>query len=320
MTDKVRIAVFGCEPDEEVAFQRLSSGLGSTCIPIKSPITEHNAALAAGCKCVSVSHKAEVSESVLHALKNAGVLYVSTRSIGTNHIDTQAAGRLGITVGTAAYSPGSVADYTLMLMLMAIRGAKTILHRTGNRDYRLNHFRGKELRDMTVGVLGAGRIGGAVIERLKGFGCTVLAYDHHHKTGENDVSFDRLLCDSDIVTLHIPLRSDTYHIIGREQFQSMKQDAFLVNTSRGALVDTQALVEALESGKLGGAALDVLEYEEGIFYHNCSRKTTQQPFLQALQGMPNVIVTPHTAYYTDRVLLDTVEGTIENCLRFERSL
>lgn len=320
MAEKVRIVIFGCEPDEKEAFQRFSSELGSVCIPIEGPVTESNAILASGCRCVSVSHKSEVSETVLHALKSVGVIYVSTRSIGTNHIDTRAAERLGITVGTAAYSPGSVADYTLMLMLMAIRGAKSTLHHVENKDYRLNHLRGKELRDMTVGVFGAGRIGCAVIERLKGFGCTVLIYDHHRKVAENNSLLDQLLQESDIVTLHVPLKADTYHIIGREQIRMMKRGTFLINTGRGALVDTQALAEALEAGKLGGAALDVLEGEEGIFYHDLSRKIIEQPFFQALQSMPNVIITPHTAYYTERVLRETVKGTIENCLRFERKL
>lgn len=318
MEDKVRIAVFGCEPDEAEVFHHLSSKLEIACTLVKDAVTERNAALAAGCRCVSVSHKAGVSESVLQALKHVGVQYISTRSIGINHIDTQAAGRLGIAVGTVSYSPGSVADYTLMLMLMAVRGAKSLLHRAERQNYCLSPIRGKELRDMTVGVLGTGRIGMAVMDRLKGFGCTVLAHDHHHKAGE--VPLHRLLHDSDIVTLHVPLNVDTRHIIGCDQIQMMKSGAFLINTGRGSLVDTQALVEALKTGHLGGAALDVLEGEEGIFYHNCVQSSIVHPYLPVLQTMPNVIITPHTAYYTERVLSDTVKGTLENCLEFERSM
>lgn len=320
MTDKVHIAVFGCEPDEAEVFRRLSLETGTALKLIESTLSENSAELAAGCRCISVSHKYEVSKAVLFALKNAGVRYISTRSIGVDHIDTEAADRLGIAVGTVTYSPNSVADYTLMLMLMAVRGAKSNLHHVELQNYRLNRVRGKELRDMAVGVLGAGRIGRAVMERLKGFGCAVLTYDHHHKVGGNDVSLDQLLHESDMVTLHIPLKPDTCHIIGREQIQMMKQGAFLINTGRGALVDTGALVEALKDGKLGGAALDVLEGEKGIFYHDCTQRAMEHPFLPVLQKMPNVIITPHTAYYTERVLADTVKATIENCLRFERSL
>lgn len=320
MTDKIPIAVFGCEPDEAEVFRQLSPETGAALKLIESAPSEKSAEFAVGCRCISVSHKHKVPEAVLFALKNAGVRYISTRSIGVDHIDTEAAARLGIAVGTVDYSPDSVADYTLMLMLMAVRGAKSSLHHVEQQNYRLNRIRGKELRDMTVGVLGAGRIGWAVMERLKGFGCAVLTCDHYHKMGENQVPLDRLLGESDMVTLHIPLKPDTFHIIGREQLQRMKQGAFLINTGRGALVDTGALVEALKDGRLGGAALDVLEGEEGFFYHDCAQRAMEHPFLPALQKMPNVIITPHTAYYTERALADTVKATIENCLRFERSL
>ena len=320
MNKKMDITVFGCEPDEMEVFQKISYELGVTATLIKDSISESNAGLADGCYCVSVSHKAELSEPILLALKNAGVKYISTRSIGFNHIDIQAAGLLGMVVGTVEYSPGSVADYTVMLMLMLMRGTKSILRETQRQNYCLNDLRGKELRDMTVGVLGTGRIGQAVMERLRGFGCKVLAYDRNQKTGADYVSFHELLEKSDIVTLHIPLAEDTRHMIGYEELEMMKQEALLINTGRGALVDTAALVEALKGQKIGGAALDVLEGEEGIFYHDCTQRRIEHPFLSVLQGMPNVIVTPHTAYHTERVLVDTVRNTIRNCLNFERSL
>ena len=206
----------------------------------------------------------------------------------------------------------------MLLMLMAVRGTKSTILSTEKQNYCLNSLRGKELQDMTVGVLGTGRIGQAVIERLKGFGCKVLAYNCHRHTGIHYDLLTELLNCSDMITLHIPLVEDTYHIIGRDQIKMMKSGAFLINTGRGALVDTEALVEALRDGKLGGAALDVLEGEEGIFYHNCIEKTITHPFLSSLQRMPNVIVTPHTAYYTERVLMDMVRDTIRNCINFER--
>lgn len=320
MKKKIDITVFGCEPDETEMFKKLSSEFGIQVLFVKNVVTESNAVFADGCQCISVNHKAELSEPLLLALKDAGVKYISTRSIGFNHIDIGAAGRLGMAVGTVAYSPGSVADYTIMLMLMLMRGTKSVMRGAEEQNYCLNHLRGKELRDMTVGVVGTGRIGQAVMERLEGFGCKVLAYDRNHKAGVNYVPFHELLNNSDIVTLHVPLAEDTRHMIGREQINRMKPGAFFINTSRGALVDTGALVEGLEAGKLGGAALDVLEGEEGIFYNDCTQKSIDHPFLSALQEMPNVIVTPHTAYHTERVLADTVRNTIKNCLDFERSL
>lgn len=319
MKKKVNITVFGCEPDEAEVFHKLSCEFGVAVSLIREAVSENNAKLADGCRCVSISHKAELSGALLLALKNAGVKYICTRSIGFNHIDIQAAGQMGMTIGTASYSPGSVADYTIMLMLMLMRGTKSVMYRAERQNYCLNHFRGKELRDMTVGVVGSGRIGQAVMERLKGFGCTVLTYDLRQNAGTNYVSFRELLQSSDIVTLHVPLAEDTFHMIGREQLEMMKKDALIINTARGALVDTGALVEALERGRIGGAALDVLEGEEGIFYRDCTQKSLEHSFLPALQKLPNVIVTPHTAYYTERVLVDTVSNTIKNCLNYERS-
>ncbi|MDR1530612.1 MAG: D-lactate dehydrogenase VanH [Clostridiales bacterium] len=331
--NKIGITVYGCEQDEAEAFRALSPRFGVIPAITSAAVSEANALSGPRNQCISVSHKSEVSEPIILALKNAGVKYISTRSVGCNHIDTAAAAKMGVAVGNVAYPPDSVADYTIMLMLMAIRNAKSIVRSVERRDFRLNRVRGGALRDMTVGVLGTGHIGGAVIQRLRGFGCRVLAYDLRpagssgpagssapKRTEANYVPFDTLLRNSDILTLHVPLNADTRHIIDREQIRRMKRGAFIINTGRGALIDTGALVKALENGKLGGAALDVLEGEEGIFYFDCSQKPIDNQLLLKLQGMPNVIITPHTAYYTEQALRDIVEKTIQNCLNFERSL
>jgi D-specific alpha-keto acid dehydrogenase len=271
-----------------------------------------------GNECISVGHKTRITNSTLLALSRAGVSYVSTRSIGYNHVDVEYAESVGISVENVAYSPDSVADYTLMLMLMALRNAKSIVRRADVHDYRLSDVRGKELRDLTVGVIGTGRIGAAVIDRLRGFGCRTLAYDLRTSTAADYVPLDELLLLSDIVTLHTPLTADTHHLLNRERIEQLKPGAFVVNTGRGALLDTDALVPALESGRLGGAALDVLEGEEGIFYADCRNKPIESQLLLRLQRLPNVLVSPHTAYYTDRALSDAVENSIGNCLKFER--
>ncbi|GGD58819.1 D-lactate dehydrogenase VanH [Paenibacillus nasutitermitis] len=318
--NNIGITVYGCEQDEADVFRRLSPRFGVMPTIISDAVSETNAISAPCNQCISVSHKSVVSASILLALKRAGVKYISTRSIGCNHIDTTAAKRMVIAIGNVTYSPNSVADFTLMLMLMAIRNAKSIVRSVEKHDFRLDSVRGKVLRDMTVGVLGTGQIGQAVIERLRAFGCRVLAYDRGQKITADYVPLDELLRNSDIVTLHVPLGADTHHIIGHEQIRGMKQGAFIINTGRGALIDTDALIKALENGKLGGAALDVLEGEEGLFYFDCTQKSIDNPFLLKLQRMPNVIITPHTAYYTEQALSDTVENTIKNCLDFERSL
>ncbi|QUQ69310.1 D-lactate dehydrogenase [Kutzneria sp. CA-103260] len=280
-------------------------------------MSEVNVDLAFGNRCISVGHKTRITNSTLLALSEIGVRYISTRSIGFNHIDVKYAESVGICVGNTYYSPDSVADYTLMMMLMSIRHVKSLIRRTDAHDYRLHPMRGRELRDLTVGVVGTGRIGAAVIERLRGFGCHVLAYDNRPKAMAEYVSIDELLERSDIVTLHTPLTTETYHLLDRHRIEQMRDGAFVINTGRGPLIETEALVSALESGKLGGAALDVVEGEEGVFYADCRNKPIESASLLRLQEMPNVLISPHTAYYTDHALSDTIENSLINCLEFE---
>jgi D-specific alpha-keto acid dehydrogenase len=204
-----------------------------------------------------------------------------------------------------------------MLMLMAVRNAKSILHRTDTHDYRLADVRGKELRDLTVGVVGTGRIGTAVIDRLRGFGCRVLASDTRASDGIDYVLLDELLHRSDIVTLHTPLDAGTHHLLDGRRIARMKHGALVINTGRGALVDTEALISAVQCGRLGGAALDVVEGEDGFFYADCRDKPVGNEALSRLQQLPNVLISPHTAYYTDHALADTVENSLINCLSFE---
>jgi D-specific alpha-keto acid dehydrogenase len=314
----VGLTIYGCEADEAALFREMAPRFRVSLTITEEAVTEANIELASGNRCVSVGHKTQVSNGTLRALADAGVEYLSTRSIGDNHIDVSCAQRLGIAVGTVTYSPDSVADYTLMLMLMALRNARSVIRRADVHDYRLNEIRGRELRDLTVGVIGTGAIGTAVVNRLQGFGCCILAHDRRPTTSAQYVPLDLLLGQSDIVTLHTPLNADTRHLLSRQRLEQMKRGAFVVNTGRGGLIDTEALVVALESGRLGGAALDVLEGEEGIFYDDRSATTIENDWLLRLQQMANVIVSPHTAYYTDHALIDTVENSIINCLEFER--
>ncbi|MEV6494398.1 D-lactate dehydrogenase VanH [Actinoplanes sp. NPDC051633] len=311
------ITVYGCGPDEAVLFREMAPRLGVMPTITEAAISAAGIGLASGNRCVSVDHKTAVTDSLLRALARVGVRYISTRSIGYNHIDVTYAESLGIFVENVAYSPDSVADYTLMLMLMAVRNAKSTVRRADIHDYRLNEIRGKELRDLTVGVIGTGRIGAAVIDRLRGFGCRTLAYDNRPKAFADYVPLDELLRRSDIVTLHTPLTAQTHHLLDRGRIERLKRGAFIVNTGRGSLLDTDALLAALESGRLAGAALDVLEGEEGIFYADCRGRPIENKVLLRLQELPSVLISPHTAYYTDHALSDAVENSIVNCLNFE---
>jgi D-specific alpha-keto acid dehydrogenase len=311
------ITIYGCGQDEATLFREMAPRFGVMPTITEAAASETNIGLAFGNRCISVGHKTLITNATLRAFSEVGVMYVSTRSIGYNHINVEYAESVGISVENVTYSPDSVADYTLMLMLMAVRGAKSIIRRADVHDYRLSDVRGKELRDLTIGIIGTGRIGAAVMDRLRGFGCRILAYDNRPKTAADYVSLDELLQQSDIVTLHTPLNADTHHLLNRQRIDQMKHGAFIINTGRGSLLDTEALMPALESGRLGGAALDVLEGEEGIFYADCRSKAIESKSLLRLQELPNVLISPHTAYYTDHALSDMVENSIINCLNFE---
>jgi len=317
----VGLTVYGCDDDEAVLFHELAPRARVEPTITRDALTDSSIVAVPANRCISIGHKTDVRAPTLVALARAGVEYICTRSIGFDHIDLRAANALGITVENVVYAPDGVADYTLMLILMAIRHAREIVASADHHDFRLGRVRGQDLRDMTVGVVGVGRIGRAVVRRLASFGCRVLAHSNRPNgtAPARFVSLDELLHESDIVTLHLPLNHDTHHVIGSRQIAAMKPGAFLVNTGRGPLVDTRALVVALERGKLGGAALDVLEGEEGIFYFDRTTRPVDHDLLLRLQQLPNVIVTPHTAYYTARALRETVEITLANCVNFERN-
>lgn len=308
------ITIFGCAPDEGRLFRELAPRLGVVpTITTAAPAAEH----VAGNRCISVSHTTPVTGADLLALSRVGVEYISTRSVGYDHIDVDYAAHVGVTVGNVAYSPGSVADYTLMLMLVAVRDAKAIIRSTDSHDYRPRDERARELRDLTVGVIGTGRIGTAVIDRLRGFGCRVLAHDDHAVATTDHVPLDDLLRRSDIVTLHAPLTAGTHHLLDSRRIAQMKGGSIVVNTARGSLVDTAALLLALESGQLGGAALDVLEGEEQIFSADHRDGPAASDAVTRLQSMANVFISPHIAYRTHRALRDCVENSLINCVNFE---
>ena len=313
MTDE-KLFVFGCAKDERQLFERYAARCGVGICCIDDPLQHENACDIPPESAISVNHKVPVDARLIWALQRRGVKYLSSRSVGLDHIDCDAAKMANILVESVTYSPESVAEYTIMLMLMAIRNAGSILRRAGNCDFRLEEKRAPELRDMTVGVVGTGRIGKAVIERLSGFGCRVLAYDPHPSLFVPYVELDELLRRSDLTTLHLPLNAATWHLLDRACIASMRRGAILVNTARGGLVDIVALTDALENGSIACAALDVVEGEDGWFYRDCSA-LGPPPFAHLL-ALPNVIVTPHTAFYTQHALSDIVQNTIQNCLEY----
>ena len=277
-----------------------------------------NIALAKGYDAVSVITN-PIGKELLGCLAEMGVKYLATRSIGYEHIDVEEAYRLGIRVCNASYSPNSVANYTIMLMLMACRNIGYILEKSRLQDYSLGGKIGKELSLCTVGVIGTGKIGETVIEHLSGFGCKMLAYDLYEKDSVKRYAeyadLDRLYRESDIITLHIPGMQENYHMLNEDAFQKMKDGAILINAARGMLVDTDALIGALESKKIGFAALDTVEEETGLYYLNREGDIIRNRHRAVLSSFPNVILSPHMAFYTEQAVSDMVGKTVEAMVR-----
>lgn len=312
------ISVFGCDWEERLLFERYAAQRDADVFCMDDPLLPENVREVPPGSAVSVTHKSPIDAKLIRSLQNRGVPYLSSRSVGLDHIDLRAAERAGICVENVAYSPESVAEYTILLMLMALRNEGSVLRRAERGDYRLEARRALELRDRTVGVIGTGRIGKAVIDRLRGFGCGILAYDPHPSADIQYVELDELLAQCDLLTLHLPLTGETRHLLNRARIGRMRRGAILINAARGALVDTDALVDALEEGHIGCAALDVVEGEEGWFYSDCSDRGAP-PFARLL-ALPNAIVTPHTAFYTGHALCDVVRNTIQNCMEYKGGL
>ncbi len=239
----MRVTVYNCrEFDEKALFLRYEKELGIELVLCADAPTLENIHLSKGSECVDII-TSKITRELMEAFHKNGVKYLTTRTIGYDHIDLEAAKEFGIKVGNAPYGPNGVADYTVMLILMSIRKMKRIMERTNIQDYTLAGIQGRELKDLTVGVIGTGRIGRTVIRNLSGFGCKILAYDLYEQEGVKQyaayVSLAELLQTSDVITLHTPLTDENFHLINEKSIAGMKDGVVLINTARGALIDSR---------------------------------------------------------------------------------
>ena len=259
-------------------------------------------------------------QPMLKKLHDMGVKCIATRTIGYDHIDVDYAKSLGMGVIHISYSPNSVADYAIMMMLMGLRRMPHIMERANIQDYTLKGKIGRELPDCTVGIIGTGRIGRTVIRHLSGFGCKMLAYDLYEneevKQYAEYTDLDTLLKNSDVITLHAPATDDNYHMIDASAIKKMKQDVVIINCARGALIDTDALIDGIESGKVGFAGLDVVEHESGLYYFNRMGEPLHNPKLAILRSYSNVLVSPHTAFYTEEAVANMAENSIIGAMKY----
>lgn len=279
------------------------------------------AKLAAGYDVVCIIASPTPSE-VIEAWHACGVRYILSRAIGIDRVDLEAVRRCGMRLSHVVYSPDSVANFAIMLMLMCCRKAVRILRRADLQDYTIEGKIGRELSKSTVGVIGTGNIGRTVLRHLSGFGCRLLCYDVYEneeaKQYATYLPLSELLAESDLVTLHIPLTEQTKNLINRNTIAQMKQDAILINTARGGLVDSEALLEGLESGHIAAAGLDVVEPESGIYFNYLEGSVLPSRTFRLLRSCPNVILSPHIAFYTDQSVDDTMECVFRSVKAFEQ--
>ncbi|MDO4299747.1 MAG: D-isomer specific 2-hydroxyacid dehydrogenase family protein [Lachnospiraceae bacterium] len=306
----MKIIVYEARPDE---YQDLHDQAAQ--LDIQLDITDEipsldNSSRALGCDGVSILGQGKIDRELLDVYQKSGVRYISTRTIGYNHIDIAYAEKIGIRVCNACYPPNGVADFTVMMMLMCLRHYKQALWRGQVNDFSLTGLQGREMKDLTVGIIGTGKIGGQVIQNLSGFGCRMLAYDHRENPSAAKlaeyVTMDRLLTESDIISLHVPLLESNRHMINRETIRKMKDGVILINCSRGELADMEALIEGIENEKIGALGIDTSEGEEGIIHEDHRTDILSNRNWFYLHQFRNVIMTQHMAFYTDSAVAHMV--------------
>lgn len=282
-----------------------------------------NASSAAGCQAICVFVNDRIDRACLEAVVSLDIHLIALRCAGFNNVDLVAARELGIrVVRVPAYSPHAVAEHTVALLLALNRKIHRAFNRVRELNFSLGGLVGFDLFGKTVGIVGTGKIGRITAEIFRGFGCEVIAYDPFPSTEwatKNGIKYDtidQLLTTSHIISLHLPLTPETHHLLNAESISRMKPGAYLINTSRGKIVDTAAVIKALKSGHLGGVALDVYEEEEGVFFEDHSASAIQDDVLARLLTFPNVLITAHQAFLTEEALTAIASVTLDSIRRY----
>ena len=310
----MKIAFFDAKPYDREFFLRAADGRDLTFKFFETKLWEETAELARGCDAACVFVNDTVSAEVIDRLVSLGVRAIALRCAGFNNVDVRhAEGRVTV-VRVPAYSPYAVAEHAMAMLLTSIRRIHKAYIRTKDFNFSLNGMIGFDLHGKTVGVIGTGRIGRVFVEICRGFGMRVLAYDKFpaSEAGFSYVSLDRLLSESDVISLHCPLTEETYHLVCAETVKRMKRGVVIVNTSRGALIDAEALLEGIKARQIGAACLDVYEEESDFFFEDLSGHIVEDDVLARLISMPNVLVTSHQAFLTEEALENIAETTVQN--------
>jgi D-lactate dehydrogenase len=321
---RLKVAMFDAKSYDIESFQRHNNGRFAI-HAIQASLNEDTVPAAAGCQVVCLFVNDTCDAAIISRLAAQGVELIALRCAGFNNVDLDACAEHGLNVvRVPAYSPYAVAEHTVALMLMLNRRLHQAYQRNRTGYFVLDGLTGFDMRGKTVGVVGTGKIGRCAIDILLGFGCRILACDKFPdadlaaRDGVQYVDLDNLFSQADIITLHAPLFPETHHMINATSISRMKDGVMLINTSRGGLVDTRALIDGLKSEKIGYAGLDVYEEEAGIFFHNISGKVLTDDVLARLMTFNNVVVTSHQAFLTNEALANIADTTLANIAEYEQ--
>ncbi len=316
-----RFAVFDSKPYDKDGLDRFGKEKGVEFKYFETKLSSDTVGLSRGFDGVVVFVNDTVDKPVIDALCENGVKMIALRCAGFNNVDLKAAQDRIKIARVPAYSPYAVAEHTMAMLLTSIRRIHKAYNRTREFNFSLNGFTGFELHGRTVGVIGTGKIGRIFVNICKGFGMKVIAYDAYpdESLDVKYVELDELFKESDIISLHCPLNAQTDHLIDEDSISKMKKGVVIVNTSRGALIDAEALLEAIKSRKVGAACLDVYEEESDVFFEDFSGHIIDDDVLARLLTMPNVLITSHQAFLTEDALENIAETTVNNIVTFMES-
>ncbi len=321
----MKIIVFGTKPYDRTYFDEANESFDHDITYLETRLDHRSARLAEGADAVCAFVNDTLDAATLEHLSAAGVRLAALRCAGYNNVDLEAAQKWNITVvRVPAYSPYAVAEHTIALVLALNRKVHRAYNRIREGNFALDGLMGVDINGLTAGVVGTGNIGTIVIRILTGFGCRILACDpipnsRCRELGATYVTIDHLLGESDIVTLHCPLTPNTRHVIDETAVAKMKDGVMLINTSRGLLIDTRAVIAGLKSRKIGFLGLDVYEEEGDLFFEDLSNQVIQDDVFARLTTFPNVIVTGHQAFFTRDALRNIAQTTLQNIREYEQT-
>ena len=316
----IKIAVFDTKPYDIPSFEKYGEENNIKYKFFETKLNEDTAELAFGYDGVCAFVNDTVDKKVIDLLYENGVKLIAMRCAGYNNVDIKHAfGKIHV-LRVPAYSPYAVAEHAIAMLLTSIRRIHKAYIRTRDFNFSLNNFTGFDLHGKTVGVVGTGKIGRVFIDICKGFGMNVIAYDKYplENSDINYVDLNTLFSRSDIISFHCPLTDETKHMLDKKSIKTLKKGVMIINTSRGALIDSEALLEGIKSKQIGGACLDVYEEESDVFFEDFSGHIIQDDILARLISMPNVIVTSHQAFLTEEALSNIAETTTQNVISFFR--